>query len=275
MRVTRVFNNVEDPASAILDDGQPAPEGPASDADDARRLRWAGIAGLVASLFWIVGDVLLLGTRAQPADFPLLLERYAPRIEFPGLPQMLPASEPRLAAGALIAALTSSLYLVGAWHLFQVARTAGTRWSRTVFGIFIFGFANAPLGHAGFYFVGMIYKTMLDLPESAHARMLVVGNQFFRVLLIPYVAAVGGIVLGLLLLAILTGLGRTRWPRWMALVVNPVSLAFIGEAVQWPVPQPVRTWLGGAGISIGTFVLFGSSLWLTNRSRAGEPRKAT
>lgn len=261
--------------SALFDDGKPVSEGAATGAGDARRLRWAGIAGLVASLFWIVGDMLLLGTYAQPAEFPLLLERYASRIDFPGLPQMLPASEPRLAAGALIAALTSSLYLVGAWHLFQVARPAGTRWSRAVFGILLFGFANAPLGHAAFYFVGMHYKTMLDLPESAHAQMLVVGNQFFRVMLIPYVAAVGGIVLGLLLLAILTGLGRTRWPRWMALIANPVSLAFIGEAVQWPMPEPLRTWLKGAGISIGTFVLFGSSLWLTSPSRAPAPRKAT
>jgi hypothetical protein len=31
-------------------------------------------------------------------------------------------------------------------------------------------------------------------------------------------------------------------------------------------PQPLRTWLGGAGISIATLILFGLSTWLVQRS---------
>jgi hypothetical protein len=209
--------------------------------------------------------MLLVGENARPEDFPLLLGRYASQIDFGGLSFMLPASEPRLAAGALVAALTASLYLAGAWHLFQVAHPAGGRWSAAVFGLLVFGFANAPLGHAGFYFVGMAYKTILAVPESAHPALLALGNRFSHVLLIAYVAAVGGIVLGLTLLAILAALGRTLWPRWMALVVNPVALALIGNAVPLLTPQPVCTWLGGAGISIGTLALFGLSLRMTRR----------
>lgn len=228
---------------------------------ELRRLRWSGSLGLLAAIVWTIGDMLIVGEAARPEDYPLLLERYVSQIDFPGLQLMLPASEPRLAAGALVSALTSTLYLAGAWHLCQIATPAGTRWSRSVFGLFIVGYANAPLAHAGFYFVGMIYKTILVVPEDAHAQLLILGNQFFRVLLIVYVVALGSIVLGFLLLAILTGLGRTRWPRWFALIVNPVSLGLIGSLLPWITPQPLRTWLGGAGISIGTLLVFGMSLW--------------
>jgi hypothetical protein len=34
-------------------------------------------------------------------------------------------------------------------------------------------------------------------------------------------------------------------------VINPVA-GNVGQALPWLTPQPLRTWLGGAGISIGT-----------------------
>jgi hypothetical protein len=94
--------------------------------DTQRRwMLWAGLSGIAASFFWIAGDMLIVGENARPEEYALLLVRYASQIDFGGLHAMLPASEPRLAAGALVAALTSSLYLVGAWHLFRVARPLG------------------------------------------------------------------------------------------------------------------------------------------------------
>ncbi|WP_050469199.1 DUF6796 family protein [Herbaspirillum chlorophenolicum] len=230
-----------------------------------RWIHWAGLCGIVASFFWIAGDMLIVGEHALPEDYPLLLIRHAQAIDFGGLSAMLSASEGRLAAGALVAALTSTLYLIGAWHLFRVARPAG-RIAWAVFGLAVFGFANAPLAHAAFYFVGMLYKTILVVPEAAHPALLALGNQFHRVLLIAYLAAVGGFVLAFSLLAVLAGMGRTLWPRWMALVINPVSLAILGNGLPWLTPQPLRTWLGGAGISIATLILFGLSTWLVQRS---------
>jgi hypothetical protein len=231
-----------------------------------RLVLWAGISGMIASLFWMTGDMLMLGSQAQPGEYPLLLKHYADQIEFPALPQMLPASEPRLAAGALVATLTGTFYLIGAWHLFRVARPFG-RAAWAVFGLLLFGFANAPLGHAGFYFVGMLYKTIMIVPASAHPALLDLANNFYYVILIAYVAGVGGVALGTLLLALLTGLGRTLWPRWMALLVNPLSLVGLGDLLTWPMPEPLRTWLGGAGLSIGTLVLFAVSTWLVRHKQ--------
>jgi hypothetical protein len=111
----------------------------------------------------------------------------------------------------------------------------------------------------------MVYKTLLLVPESAHPALLTLGDQCYHVLLIAYIAAVGGIVIGFLLLAIAAARGLTLWPRWMALVINPISLALIGQAVPYATPEPLRTWLGGAGISIATLTLFAVSVWLTAR----------
>jgi len=41
-------------------------------------------------------------------------------------------------------------------------------------------------------------------------------------------------------------LGKTAWPRWFALVANPVSLVAIGMAITFVSPEPVGTWLDGA-----------------------------
>jgi len=215
--------------------------------NDAVQKRWiifAGLSGIIASLFWLAGDMLIVGSFARPEDYPLLLERYKDQISFGGLYAMLPASEPRLAAGALVSALTSTFYLIGTWHLFQVARPSG-RWAWLVFGLLVFGFANAPLAHAGFYFVGMTFKTILSVPEAIHPTLLDLGNRFTRVLLIAYVAAVGGIALGFLAIAILAGLGRTLWPRWAALVINPLSLPLISNLLPLLTPLPLQTLLGG------------------------------
>lgn len=45
----------------VIRDERTASEGPAKNVDEAWPLRWAGLAGFVASLFWIVGDMLILG----------------------------------------------------------------------------------------------------------------------------------------------------------------------------------------------------------------------
>jgi hypothetical protein len=186
---------------------------------------------------------------------------------------MLPATEPRLASGALVAALTSSLYLVGAWGLYQIALPAGKRWALAIFALLIFGFANAPLAHAAFYFVGMAYKSILIVPEAAHPVLLELGRGFSRVLTISYAAALSGIVLGVLLLSVRVGCGGTLLPRWAALVINPISLAGLGELVPRLMPEPLRTWLGGAGISIGTLILFSFSAWLVESGRPLGPPK--
>jgi uncharacterized protein DUF6796 len=239
----------------------------AIEAHDRRCLRLAGIAGIIGAICWTIGDAAIVGENAQPENYPLLLIRYADRIDFGGLFAMLPASEPRLAFGALIADLAIPLYLIGSWHLFQAARPAGPLMSWAIFALLVCGNAYSPLGHAAFYFVGMLYKTIPAVPEAAHPALLDLGNRFHQVLLIAWVAAVGCLALALLLLGLAIAFGRTLYPRWAALVLNPVTLVLVGMAVPYLTPQPLRTWLAGAAFNIGWVVAYGLSTALLWRAK--------
>lgn len=47
-----------------------------------RKLRLTGIAGIIGAICWTIGDAAIVGENAQPRDYPLLLIRYADRIDF-------------------------------------------------------------------------------------------------------------------------------------------------------------------------------------------------
>lgn len=218
-------------------------------------LRLAGIAGIAGAIGWTIGDALIIGAKASAGDYPLLLTTYAGRIPFHGLPLMLPSSEPRLAAGALIADFAIPLYLAGSWHLYQGARGAGRWWAFAILALLMAGNAWSPLGHAAFYFVGMTYKAILAVPASAHGALLELGARFNHVLIVAWLLPIVTLGVALLLLGIAIALGRTAWPRWMAAVVNPVSLVVIGM-VSNLLPEPLRTWLDGAAFNIGWLAVY-------------------
>lgn len=234
-------------------------------------LRLCGIAGIIGAILWTIGDALIIGAKSTPADFPLVLGTYADRITFDGVSMMLPSSEARLAAGAFVADVGIVFYLAGCWHLLQGMRPAGGWLVWVTFALLVAGNAWSPLGHAAFYHVGMVYKTILETPPEAHAALLELGNRFDHLLSIAWLLAVVTLGLALLLLGLVIARGRTAWPRWFALVANPVSLVVIGMIIPFISPEPVRTWLGGAAFNIGWFVVYALStvlLWNGGREHA-------
>jgi hypothetical protein len=223
---------------------------------DFLAVRSAGAAGILGAILWTLGDALLLGAHAAPGTYQLLLGTYTDQIPFNGLDRMLPSSEQRLAAGALVADVGIVFYLAGCWHLLQGLRPAGRAWSWTIFALFVCGNAWSPLGHAGFYYVAMVYKTMLAMPPEAHPAMLGLGAQFDTVLRVAWLLPVATLGLALLGLGAAIMLGMTAWPRWFALIANPVSLVGIGTGLAFVAPEPVATWLAGAAFNLGFLVLY-------------------
>ncbi|MGN6117903.1 MAG: DUF6796 family protein [Nitrobacter sp.] len=238
-----------------------------------RIIRLAGFAGLLGAVGWIVGDALIVGGHATPADFPLLMKDYAGRIAFGALAETLPSSEPRLAAGALIAYATIPLYLIGSWHFYRGAKPAGLM-AGLMFALLVCGNAWSPLGDAAFYFIGMLYKTVPLVPASGHAALLDLGNQFHRVLMIAWILPVATLALGMIALAGTIALGRTHYPRWTATLLNPVTMIAVGMALPYALPQPLRTWLHGAGINIGWLFAYGASIIVLWRAPVEEPQDA-
>jgi len=234
-----------------------------------RLLRLCGIAGVIGALLWTLGDALIIGAKSSPDDYPLILKSYASRIQFDGVASMLPSSEARLAAGALVADAGIFFYLAGCWHLLEGLRPVRGWWPWLAFALLVAGNAWSPLGHAGFYYVGMAYKTILVTPTAAHGELLDLGTHFYHVLLIAWLMPIVTLGLALLLLGIVIALGRTAWPRWFAILANPVSLVAMGMAIAFVLPEPAHTWLDGAAFNLGWLVVFGVStmvLWNGGRT---------
>lgn len=242
-----------------------------------RWLRLAGIAGIIGAILWTLGDALIIGAKANAADYPLLFQTYADRIETDMAAMMVPSSEARLAAGALVADVGVVFYLAGSWHLFRGLLPAGRLWAWPIFALLVCGNAWSPLGHAGFYYVGMAYKTLLVTPPQAHAALLDLGARFHDVLTIAWLLPVVTLGLALLGLGIAIALGRTAWPRWFAALANPVSLVGIGVGIAFVALEPVSTWLDGAAFNLGWLVVYTLStvlLWNGGRRPSSDATAA-
>ena len=105
------------------------------------RLRWSGIAGIAGGVGYLIGDVLLLGNRAIPAQFPHLATYVDNRLIQRGA-VFLASSTERLAAGGLVGVFSTPLYLAGIWHIFEASRPGGTRWSLPPFLLLIIAFSS-------------------------------------------------------------------------------------------------------------------------------------
>ncbi|MEK9213273.1 DUF6796 family protein [Sphingomonas sp. 2378] len=233
-------------------------------------IRAAGIAGILGAICWTIGDILLVGGSASPEQYPLLLRDYADRIPFKALAWMLPFDEPRLAAGAMIANLSIPLYLAGSWHLYQGVKPAGGALPFAAFALLFCANAWSPLGHASFYYPAMVYKAIPTLPDAAHPSLLTLGAQFSRMQAMAWFLAVIPLALGMMLLCATILARPTRYPRWSAVVLNPVApllLAATGAAL----PPPVGLWFFAAVLNVGFFIVYALStilLWNGGRTFA-------
>ncbi len=228
-------------------------------------IAWAGWAGVLGALGWIVGDILIVGHVAARSDFPLLFQTYADRIDM-GMAQRL-VGVPRawLIAGALLAVFTMPFYLVGSWHLWQGLRPAGRGWALPATVLIAIGYALSPLAHAAFYFVGAIYQTLPVSDAAAHPPLLALAAEFRRVLLMVYVPSVACSALGLLLFSLAVASGRSAYPRWFALTSNPVVLIALTAGVPHLLGGLVGNALAGAAFNTLWLLVYLQSVTLLGR----------
>jgi hypothetical protein len=236
-------------------------------------VRAAGIAGMMGAICWMIGDILLVGGSATPAEYPLLLRDYADRIGFPALAWTLPLSEPRMAFGALIANFSVPLYLAGSWHLFQGVRSAGRVLAWSSWALLFCANAWSPLGHVAFYYPAMAFRTIMETPVEAHAALIALGGHFDHMLLIAWLTTVITLAIGMFILAIAIGSGRSAYPRWAAIVINPVvplAIAALGSTL----PDPLGRWFYAAVLNVGFFIVYAlSTLLLWNGGRAPRQQR--
>src|SRR5690606_26284027 len=104
---------------------------------------------------------------------------------------MLEGSTPRLMFGALIGALTGPLLLPATWLVYQFFKDTQKWYAVFVYWILLAGAVLSPLGHAGFFYVGEIYKAVYHTDSASHPYLLEMGRGFMKMLNIAWGTAIG------------------------------------------------------------------------------------
>ena len=217
-------------------------------------LRICGAAGIAASVAWTLGDALLLGARATADQYPVLAKYaggsgLATQVVQSGV-QFFPSSPQRLAAGAVVAVLTTPLYLAAVWHIYLALRPAG-RWSSLgpllLLGA---GYCFAPFVHGSFYYLAEMVKLLPVVDDPAQAAILETATRATVVIFGTYAVLAAVTVAGFVWMIVVIARRPTLYPRWVA-AVNPITLMVVGSVLDRVLPDPLGLWLSGAGLNLG------------------------
>ncbi|MEU9115981.1 DUF6796 family protein [Streptomyces sp. NPDC048483] len=239
-------------------------------ATSTRAVRLAGVCGILASIAWLIGDILLLGKpMASPDRYPIL-GAYG-GVTGDSLAAMLSASTTRLAWGALLGVLTGPLYLVACWHLYRGLRPARRLLSLPPFLLLATGFVLAPFVHGSFYYWGQAAKAV-HASGGASPALIALPGDFATVLFIPYALLLACWLTASLWMAVAILRDTTSFPRWMC-ATTPVVCVLIGQLLAKGIPGPAGVPLQGAQLSLGNllfFTLTTVTLWNAHRRRAAS-----
>ncbi|MGK5734006.1 DUF6796 family protein [Streptomyces sp. URMC 124] len=232
-----------------------APSPPVAPSSPTGRVwvRLTGLSGVLASLAWLAGDILLLGKPMGTADQYPLLASYSGTAR-DSLAAMLPASTTRLAWGALLGVLTGPLYLVACRQLRQGLRPAPRRWSLPPYVLLTAGFALAPFAHGSFFSWGQAAKAVHESGVRSDVLTALPGD-IATVLFIPYAVLLGCWAAGSAWMAACILRGGTAFPRWMC-VANPLICIPVGMLLTKALPGAAGTAVQGAALSVGNLLLF-------------------
>jgi hypothetical protein len=232
-------------------------------------LRWSGIAGIAGSAGYLIGDVLLLGNSATPAQFPHLATYVDNRLIQRGA-MFLASSTERLAAGGLAGVFSAPLYLAGTWHIFEASKPGGRRWSLPPFLLLVTAFSIAPFVHGSFFYLAEILKTVGQVDPSAQPVLIALATRATFWLFAAYGVLAVAASVGFAWLTVAIARRKTLYPRWVALA-NPLVCMLAGSLIDRVLPQPFKLLLAGAGLSLGLLVFFALStvvLWNSPLSAA-------
>lgn len=235
----------------------------------ANQMLPAIFSGLLASLCWIVGDILIVGFTPAPQNYPLLSQTYASQIDVDLATLMLSGSTNRLMWGALVAVFSMPLYL---YALSAISQLIKRKFMMPVFVLMLFGFAYMPLGHAGFFYVGEIYKAILSTDISAHPQLLETAGGFVKILTIVWAASIGITALAWIVFAVFVARGKTLLKR-SAVWLNPIVFVFAIFLLTFILPSPIKDYIGCAVFNIANFMFFAIVLAIIIENKKMDKQK--
>ena len=213
------------------------------------------LSGLFAALCWTAADMLLVGFVQSPEQYPLFSHTLASALgdDVDLAVLMLAGSPQRLFWGVLPATFSLPFYLASA---FGVRRLLRGKAAGAVLSLLSAGYALSPLGHAGFYYMGISAQTLLHSPPEAYPMLLAQFRAFHAMLAVHWFASVGLLAAGWLVLLVQTVRGQTVLPR-ASVWANPLPVGVVVAGVCSLFPQSAAAaCIGGATFNIAQAVFF-------------------
>ena len=210
------------------------------------QIKLTGLLGLVGAILCGTGEFLLhfaecrLGLGETGFDF------------------MINTSETRLNIGHFFAVFGVPLYFVGVWHIAEMIKPAGEKWSKALFLIGSFGFLYGAMWMSSRSSIGSLVHhadlikdtNLIDLYNLRCDSLLNIIRITTLVISIIYIKQV------------LTGL--TRYPKWMA-ATSPIVLLAMNFIVLKVAPE-VGRYVAPIALNVGFSLFFMLSLTFGNTS---------
>jgi hypothetical protein len=168
---------------------------------------------------------------------------------------MLEGSTNRLAAGALIAAFTVPFMFFALYHLYQLIKPAGQKYSVLCTLILFVAISWSPLAHAAFFFVGETFKTAISADAANTESVLILGKTFTNMLYKTWIPAVSMTGLGWLLVSVAILRGKTNFPHAFAFF-TPLPMSFVFILVVPLFPTALAVLLAGAMGNLAVIVFY-------------------
>jgi hypothetical protein len=220
-------------------------------------IKLSALAGLFSAICWAIGDILIVGFKANPEAYPAIMNTpLLPDKEFAAL--MVTGSTERLAAGALVAIFSIPLMFLALYHIYRLMESGGRRFAKFTVAVLFLGFAWSPMAHAAFFYFGEAVKMALEVDPASAGRVFALARSFSDVLYIVYFPAVGVTALGWVLVSIAMLRKKTAFPRWFALITPFPASIFCLLTVPL-LPEFLSTPLAGAGFNLGGMIFYTSS----------------
>lgn len=215
-------------------------------------LRISGLLAIVGALVYAIGDVLLLASKANLADYPNL-QAYTKLLS--GAEKMVVLPWSRLVWGGLLGVFATLLVLPGFWLVFQGLLPAGL-WLALPPALFFVGASViGAFVHGSFIYLGEYVQALNQVSAESQPVVARLLSHHRTIMAITYGFVAACVLVASLWYSSLVALGKTIFPAWMA-AINPITVILAWLLIKRILPARVRDVTEGAGFNIGYLVFF-------------------
>jgi len=223
-------------------------------------IKITGLLALTGTLFYAIGDVLLLASKASFDDYPKL-KPFANLLS--DSEKMVVLSPNRMMWGALLGVFATPLILIGYWQVYQGLGGANMSLVMATVGLFGIASITGAFVHGSFFYMGEYIHALNNVQDESQTIIAGMIERHKKILIITYAPLLIFIIIASIMFSVLVWSDETAFPIWMA-GVTPLTMTIVWMLLKRVLPRFIQDWTEGAGFNIAFMAFFACttiSLW--------------